>query len=140
MNQFIKGYKRDAAVDIVLDQKLDIEPGFNTIELPAQYTPADGEVAFLLSRGSTAAKGIFPIGVAIDPGYSGKITAWCYNMSGFKHTFNKGDRVFSVVNLKLGEDRVDYAVAKEGERGTKKLASSGGQTFEQLQLDLGGTD
>lgn len=128
MNNFIKGYETDAAVDIVMDEDLRLQPGFQTIVLPAQYTPSVGEVAFLIARGSTAAKGIFPIPVAIDAGYTGKITAWIFNASGFFQDFKKGDRIFSIVNLKLGEDKVDYTIAKPNQaRGDNKLASSGGQ-------------
>lgn len=131
MNQFVRGYKKDAGVDIVMDHPLVIQPGFNTFILPAQYTPGDDEVAFLVARGSTAAKGIFPIPVAIDTGYDGKITAWVFNASGLVHNFAAGDRIFGVVNLKLGEDRVGFTVAKEGERGSNKLASSGGQNGQR---------
>lgn len=128
MSEFVRGYKKDAGVDIVLDAELVIAPGFQTINLDAEYTPGDGEAAFLVSRGSTAAKGIMPIAVAIDTGFTGKITAWVFNASGRYHTFQKGDRVFGIVNFKLGEDRVDFVVAKPGERGSNKLASSGGNT------------
>lgn len=128
MSNFVRGYKKDAGVDIVLDSELVIIPGFQTINLNVEYTPGDGEAAFLVSRGSTAAKGIFPIMVAIDTGFTGKVTAWVFNASGYYHTFQPGDRVFGIVNLKLGEDRVDFEVAKPGNRGSNKLASSGGNT------------
>ena len=126
MNNFQRGYQKDAGVDIVLDHPLQILPGFQTIQLNTKYTPGDGEVAFLISRGSTANKGIFTLMVAIDTGYIGNITAWVFNASGLTHTFQTGDRVFSIVNLKMGEDRVAFDVVKEGERGNNKLASSGG--------------
>lgn len=128
MSQFLRGYKKDAGVDIILAQPLQILPGFQTIQLTTKYTPGDGEVAFLISRGSTANRGIFPLMVAIDTGYEGNITAWVFNASGLTHNFDTGDRVFSIVNLKLGEDRVDFDVAKKGERGFNKLASSGGNS------------
>jgi len=130
MGQFVRGYKKDAGVDIVLDEDLILLPGFQTINLKVKYTPGDGEAAFLISRGSTAAKGIFPISVAIDTGFTGNITAWIFNASGIIQTFVKGDRVFGIVNFKLGEDRVEYSIAKKGERGENKLASSGGNTNE----------
>lgn len=126
MSKYVRGYKEDAGVDIVLDELLVIRPGFQRIELNTKYTPSDGEVAFLISRGSTANKGIFPIMVAIDTGYEGNLTAWVCNMSDQTHVFDKGDRVFGVINLKLGEDRVNFEVSKEGKRGTNKLASTGG--------------
>lgn len=131
MSEFVRGYKKDAGVDIVLDYPLTIIPGFQVIHLTSKYTPGDGEVAFLISRGSTANRGIFPIMVAIDTGYDGFLTAWVFNASGMVQHFEKGDRVFGIVNLKLGEDRVEFEVAKPGERGSNKLASSGGTTDGQ---------
>lgn len=124
---YIKGYEEDAAVDIVVTEEyLSIKPGFQIINLKTKYTPAPGEVAFLLSRGSTANKGIFPIMVAIDANYDGTITAWVVNMTNVTQVFNKDDRVFSIVNLKLGEDRVPFTISKTGKRGNNKLGSSGG--------------
>lgn len=127
MSKFIRGYQADAGVDIVLDNHLLIRPGFQRIELNTKYTPGDSEVAFLVSRGSTANKGIFPIMVAIDTGYEGNLTAWVVNATEVTQVFKPGDRAFGIVNFKLGEDRVDFEVAKPNEkRGGNKLASSGG--------------
>lgn len=127
MTEYVRGYKEDAGVDIVLDSYIEIRPGFNRIELNARYTPSKGEVAFLVPRGSTAAKGIFPIMVAIDTGYDGTLSGFIVNSSNKTHIFHKGDRVFGIVNLKLGKDRTKFKVAKKGKRGSNKLASSGGQ-------------
>lgn len=134
MTKFVKGYKNDAAVDIVLKHPLVIQPGFQEIELNVKFTPGEGEVAFLIARGSTAAKGILPIGVAIDTGYTGNITAWVFNASGMKHEFKTGERVFSIVNLQLGSDRVEFTVSKEGERGSNKKGSSNTPMFTQLSM------
>lgn len=126
MVSYVKGYKDDAGVDIVLGDVLVIDPGFQRIDLKAKYTPAEGEVAFLVSRGSTANLGIFPIMVAIDTGYTGTLTAWVVNASHTRHVFLPGERVFGVVNFKLGKTRVEHSVAKEGVRHDSKLGSSGG--------------
>jgi|LGOV01.1.fsa_nt_gb dUTPase len=126
MSKFIKGYERDAGVDIVLEDVLVIRPGFQRINLKAKYTPSEGHVAFLVSRGSTANKGIFPIMVAIDTDYEGTLTAWVFNSTNTTHAFKPGDRVFSVVNLLLAKDRVEFEISKEGRRGTNKLNSTGG--------------
>ena len=61
---FVRGYQKDAGLDIVLKDILLIKPGFQVINLKVNYTPGPNEVAFLVSRGSTANKGIFPIMVA----------------------------------------------------------------------------
>ena len=130
MSNYVRGYMYDAGVDIVLDKPMVIQPGFNNLELSAKYTPAVGEVAFLVSRSSTATKGIFPIMVAIDADYNGTLSAFVVNATNNTYTFEPGDRVFGIVNLKLGEDRVEFQVAKLGSRGSNKLASSGGQNNE----------
>lgn len=125
MNKFVKGYADDAAVDIILDDILEINPGYQTIVLPCNYTPGQNEVAFLLARSSTAKKGIFPIPVAIDTGYEGIIHAFVVNTTDRKQVFMPGERAFSIVNLTLGKDRVKYDVAKQGKRGTNWNNSSG---------------
>lgn len=126
MNNYIKGYENDAGVDIVLDDNIIIRPGYNEIELPAIYTPGKGEVAFLVARGSTAKKGIFPIPVAIDTDYDGPIHAFIINTSDRTYAFGPGERICGIVNLKLGEDRVSYKIAKSGNRGANWNNSSGG--------------
>lgn len=126
MDKFVRGYADDAGVDIVLDDILEIRPGFNEIELPCHYTPGVGEVAFLVPRGSTARKGIFPIMVAIDTGYEGIIHAFVVSVNDRIQVFDKGDRVFGIVNLKLGQDRVNFEISKQGKRGDNWNNSSGG--------------
>lgn len=126
MDNFVKGYEDDAGLDIVLDDILVLEPGLNNIDLPCHYTPAKGEVAFLVPRSSTAKLGIFPIMVAIDTGYTGIIHGMVINMSDRRQVFDKGDRVFGIVNLLRGEDRAtDYKISKPGRRGDNWNASSG---------------
>lgn len=125
MNKFVKGYAEDAAVDIILDDVLEIDPGYQTIVLPCNFTPGPNEVAFLIARSSTAKKGIFPIPVAIDTGYEGIIHAFVVNTTDRRQVFMPGERAFSIVNLALGKDRVKYDVAKQGKRGTNWNNSSG---------------
>lgn len=128
MNNFVKGYEDDAGVDIILNTVLELVPGMNNIELPCTYTPSKGEVAFLISRGSTAVKGIFPITVAIDTGYTGIIHGMIINMSDRKQVFMPGERVFGIVNLKLGGSRENpkAQIAKLGKRNDNWNNSSGG--------------
>ena len=127
MNKYVRGYSKDAGVDIVLTEHLIVRPGFQIVELPAQYTPGDNEVAFVVSRGATLKKGVFTCMWAIDTGYTGTISAAIYNATNTTWVFDAGDRPFGVVNLQLGKDRVDYEVTKKGElRGNKKFGSSGG--------------
>lgn len=128
MDNFERGYEDDAGLDIVLDETLVLEVGLNNVELPCHYTPGKGEVAFLVPRGSTAKLGVFPIMVAIDTGYEGIIHGMIMNLSDRKQVFMAGTRAFGIVNLKLGEDRVDYKITKPGQtRGDKWNGSSGGK-------------
>lgn len=128
MNKFVKGYKDDAGIDIVLEDILELLPGLNVVKLPCTYTPAVGEVAFLVPRSSTAVQGIFPIMVAIDANYTGEIHGMIVNVSDRKKVFLPGDRVFGIVNLKLGESREQpkAIIAKEGSRTNNWNNSSGG--------------
>ena len=126
MNNFIKGYADDAALDIVLEDILEIKPGYQTIELPCTYTPGPNEVAFLIARSSTAKQGIFPIPVAIDAGYEGIIHAFVINTTDRRVVFDKGERAFSIVNLVKGQDRAKCTIAKPGKRGSNWNNSSGG--------------
>lgn len=126
LNKYVRGYKNDAGVDIVLDDYLTIRPGLNVVDLPATYTPGEGEVAFLVPRGSTAMKGIFPIMVAIDTDYKGIIHGFVVNVTDTTHVWKPGERAFGIVNLKLGEDRVKFEVAKQGKRTDNWNNSSGG--------------
>lgn len=127
MDNFVKGYEDDAGLDIVLDDDLVLCPGLNVVELPCHYTPGEGEVAFIVPRSSTAKKGIFPIMVAIDTGYTGIIHGMIVNADTHSVTFKKGDRAFGIVNLVKGEDRARYIITKQGKRGDNWNGSSGGK-------------
>ena len=126
INKYVRGYKNDAGVDIILNDYLTIRPGLNVVDLPAKYTPGEGEVAFLVPRGSTAMKGVFPIMVAIDTDYDGIIHGFVVNVTETTHVWKPGERAFGIVNLKLGQDRVKFEVAKQGKRTNNWNNSSGG--------------
>lgn len=126
MDNFVKGYHTDAAVDIVMEDDGAILPGFNRIKLPVHYEPWEGEVAIVSARTSTLNAGIFtPIGL-IDPTYQDTISVWVFNCSGVIYNYKAGDRLFSVVNLTLAPTRAKYKVLSENKRGKNKLGSSGG--------------
>ncbi len=127
MNNYVKGYVTDAAVDIIMEEAGSIIPGFSRIKLPAQYQPKVGEVAIVSARTSTLNAGIFtPIGL-IDAEYEGSISAWVFNCSGITYNYNEGDRLFSVVNLQLAPTRAPFKILNpNGKRGKNKLGSTGG--------------
>lgn len=127
-SKFVKGYGSDAALDIIMQEDGAILPGFSRIKLPVKYEPAEGEVAMISARTSTLNAGIFlPVGL-IDPGYKGYISAWVFNCSGTIYHYKAGDRLFSVVNLQLGKDRVAFTTLNEGSRDLRNLGSSGGHS------------
>lgn len=126
-HSFVRGYEDDAGDDVIFTEHVMFRPGFNVINLPVQYTPEKDEVAFLVARGSTADKGIFPISVAIDTGYEGTIRAWVVNVSSETVVFNPGERAFSIVNFVKALSRAkNLKVTKPGQkRGTNAVGSSG---------------
>jgi len=126
MDKFVKGYKTDAAVDVVMEEDGHILPGFNRILLPVHYKPREGEVAIVSARTSTLNAGIFTLVGLIDPEYEGTISAWVFNCSGLTYAYKAGDRLFSVVNLQLAKDRVKYKLLSKHKRGKNNLGSSGG--------------
>lgn len=136
MNNFVKGYQEDAAVDVIMDQDGKILPGFHRIKLNVGYNPQPGEVAIVSPRTSTMNAGIFTSIGLIDPGYEGTISAWVFNTSGKIYHYKKGDRLFSVVNLQTAPTRVSHSVENESKRGTNKLGSSGGHSSADLKPTL----
>jgi dUTPase len=126
MDNYVKGYSTDAAVDIIMEESGTIPPGFSRVKLPAHYEPRRGEVAIVSARTSVLNAGIFtPVGL-IDPLYRGTISAWVFNCSGIAYDYKAGDRLFSVVNLKLAKDRARFKILLNTKRGKNKLGSSGG--------------
>lgn len=126
MDNFVKGYSTDAAVDIVMEEDGTILPGFSRIKLPAHYKPLEGEVAIVSARTSALNAGIFTPVNLIDAMYEGTINAWVFNCSGLTYNYKAGDRIFSVVNLKLAPPRVTYNTLETKNRGKNKIGSSGG--------------
>ena len=127
MDNFVKGYITDAAVDIVMEEDGIIILGFSRINLPANYKPNVGEVAMVSARTSVLNAGIFtPVGL-IDAGYEGTISAWVFNCSGKNYEYKAGDRLFSVVNLQLAPTRVNHAIFyPDDKRAGRNLGSTGG--------------
>ena len=124
---FVKGYTDDAGVDIILSKDLVIRTGFENYELPINYRPEDGEVAFLMFRGSSARLGLIMTPVAIDANYDGEmLNLPIFNASSETIRFTKGMRAFSIINFVKARDRVQPRVLKHGKRGTNRDGSSGG--------------
>lgn len=125
-NNFVKGYITDAALDIIMEEDGSIPSGFSRISLPVHYKPEAGEVAIVVARTSLLNLGIFvPIGL-IDADYEGTISAWVQNTQSEFH-YKAGDRLFSVVNLRLAPPRAKFTVINGFKpRGKNNYGSSGG--------------
>ncbi len=128
MDEFIKGYLNDAAVDIVMEEDGVILPGFSRIKLPAHYTPVAGEAAVVCSRTSTVNAGILAQFGIIDADYTGQISAFVFNASGMNYEYKKGDRLFSVINLQVAPIRVKHKIENKTIRGKNKIGSTGGHS------------
>lgn len=128
-DNFVKGYITDAAVDIVMQEDGSIPSGFSRVQLPIKYTPEYGEVAVVVARTSTQNRGLFaPIGL-IDPGYEGTISAWVFNTNPTQFDYKAGDRLFSIVNLRIAPPRVAFKIVNGFKvRGKNNVGSSGGHS------------
>ena len=122
---YVKSYKSDGGIDVVLPRNITLTPGINNIELPHHYTPRRKEYAILVARSSIAQKGIFPISSVIDTNYTGCIHAMIVNVNNYTVSFDAGERIFSIVNAKSAKDRVKCKVLKKGKRNKNWNGSSG---------------
>jgi dUTPase len=126
--KFVKGYRADAGVDIVMQSDGVIPVGFSRIPLGVKYQPQAGEAAVVVARTSTLNAGLFvPIGI-IDAYYMGEISAWVFNSTNEPYKYKAGDRLFSVVNFELAITRVSYAVIMSGHREDSNIGSTGGHS------------
>ena len=107
-DRFAKGYKDDAGCDIILDEDVTFMPMSTTVyNLNVSVTPKEGEMSFLCSRTSAAAKGLVVAMCPIDPNFNGNVTAIVHNISN------------SIIEYKKGEEK------EEGE----KIAQENGFPF-----------
>jgi hypothetical protein len=122
---FVKGYELDGGVDVVLQELLNIRPGFRNYKIKVSYCPEPDEVAFLMLRGSSAERGLLLTPVAIDAGYTGEyLNLPILNVSGDYVRFESGDRAFSIVNFMKAPDRVKVLVKRPNEQRKDKRSGS----------------
>ena len=127
MRRFVRGYPNDAGVDFILEEPIAFKPGHNMEPINVGYTPGPNEVAMIVTRGSTAMKGLYMTPVLIDEDYVGDLHLFVFNATNETIEFKQGDRPFSIINLVRGDDRVDFELLNRKPRKNECLGSTGGQ-------------
>lgn len=122
-----KSHKLDCGLDIYLPECFEINP-METIVLGLKLCVSipEGCAGMLVPRSSTAKKGIISQTQIIDPGYTGEIHLIITNCSNNKYTFNKNDRICSLVVYNLINPVIEVVEELENsERGNFGLGSTG---------------
>lgn len=123
--RFIKGYKDDAGVDIILNEDVVFMPmSTTTVDLNVQITPKLNHMAFLCARTSAAAQGLSIAPCPIDPNYTGNVTAIVHNVSNNIITYKAGEAFCQYVMFKINTAK-DVCCRKKGKRTTSKLGGTG---------------
>lgn len=121
--RFVKGYEDDAGVDIILEEDVTFLPlSTKTINLNVRVTPFPGQMAFICSRTSAAAKGLVVATCPIDPYYNGQVSAIVHNVSNNIVTYKKGQAFCQYVMIKIQTE-----IAKTRRKG-KRTHSAFGET------------
>lgn len=125
--RFSKGYKADAGVDIILDERTIFLPLSTTsVNLKVSCSPKEGEMAFLCARTSSANKGLIVATCPIDPNYSGTITAIVHNVSNDVVIYEKGESFCQLVATPITFVQEEHVLIKnDGKRTDGKLGSTG---------------
>lgn len=121
---FLKGYKNDAGVDIVLDKDIIFEPNsINIIDLGISVKVKKGEMAYLISRTSAAKQGILVMQCPIDADYTGTINAITYNISRQTVIYPAGNSFCQIVYVPI-KYRIKCATKKKGRRTNSKFGET----------------
>lgn len=120
-----KGYKNDAGIDVVINKRMTFMPHKTTVEvLDLSVTPNDGEMAMLISRSSSAIKGLYVANCPIDANYTGKISAIVTNNSNDILVYEKGDSFCQIVFVPINYKYLGQTVKKSGVRSDGKFGST----------------
>lgn len=78
-------------------------------------------------RSSLAAKGIFPVGGIVDPGYRGELIVMLYNSNDDSDGYEivSGDRIAQLVFYMTAQPNVQIGELKKSERGEAGFGSTG---------------
>lgn len=124
--RFAKGYKEDAGTDILLDKPARFMPMTSTVfNLCVNVTPKEGEMSFLCSRTSAAAKGLIVAMCPIDPNYTGDVMAIVHNISNNIIEYKPGEAFCQVVTVPFKNIDNETVIKKQGKRSDGRLGSTG---------------
>ena len=123
--KFVKGYEADAGVDIILQEDAIFMP-MSTVNynLHINYTPKEGQMAFLCARTSAAAKGLTVATCPIDPNYTGDVMAIVHNISNDIIEYKKGQAFCQLVVVDIETITKDVKIKKPGKRTTSNLGGT----------------
>lgn len=123
---FQKGYKNDAAIDVILQKDITILPHqTQIIDLGTPIPVRKGYMAMIVSRTSAAKKGIIMGMSPIDPEYTGNIHGIIHNVSSDMIRFEKGESFCQIVYLKFSKLKIkDIKIRKSGKRNSGNFGSS----------------
>lgn len=123
--KFVKGYEADAGVDIILQEDAIFMP-MSTVNynLHINYTPKEGQMAFLCARTSAAAKGLTVATCPIDPNYTGEVMAIVHNISNDIIEYKKGQAFCQLVVVDIETITKDVKIKKPGKRTTSNLGGT----------------
>lgn len=97
-----KSHLPDAGADLFLPSSFSIDPfETKTIGLGLGVAIPEGFVGMIIPRSSIAEKGLIIQTSAIDTDYTGEIHLIITNCSNKTYSFNKGDRVCSLICLSV---------------------------------------
>lgn len=115
--RFVKGYKADAGVDIILQEDAVFMP-MSTVNynLHINYTPKEGQMGFLCARTSAAAKGLTVATCPIDPNYTGEVMAIVHNISNDIIEYKKGQAFCQLVVVDIETLKDGVYIKKPGKR------------------------
>lgn len=121
---FLKGYKNDAGVDVILHENVTLKPkSMNVIDLGISVKVRKGEMAFLVSRTSAAKNGVLVMQCPIDADYSGTINAIAYNFNDSPIVYPAGSSFCQIVYVPI-KYRINCETKKKGRRTNSKFGET----------------
>lgn len=121
---FLKGYKNDAGVDVILDKEVTLKPNsINVVDLGVSVKVKKGEMAFLVSRTSAAKNSVLVMQCPIDADYSGTINAITYNFNDSPMIYPAGSSFCQIVYVPI-KYRIKCATKKKGRRTNSKFGET----------------
>ena len=123
---FQKGYKNDAAIDVILQKDVTILPNqTQIIDLGTSVPVKRGYMAMIVARTSAAKKGIIMGMSPIDPEYDGNIHGIIHNVSSDMIQYKKGESFCQIIYVKFSKLKIkNIQIRKTGKRNKGCFGSS----------------